>query len=305
MADIRHFSTLQSYCNAIGISAPKHELYDIRSFAENMKTVHHSMPPFKHEFYALALKLEGGGSVTTGNHISDKLDATVFFNSPYQILHWDIAPDWEGYYVIFAEDFLNRLEHSTQLTQRFPFLLNDNTFPLSPNEEEQEELLRVFQNLYQEHQKDAAHQADVIRHYIQILLLLTARLFYKYAPSSYSKTTQRDNDLNTVSRFKALIETAFYPNQDYDQASPHQVQFYAERLLIHPNHLNALVKRITTHSASDLIQQHLLSLAKSKLQNTQLSVKEIAYELYFGYPNHFSAFFKKLTSMTPNSYRKQ
>lgn len=263
------------------------------------------MPPFKHEFYALALKLEGGGSVTTGNHIASDLAATVFFNSPYQILHWDIAPDWEGYYVIFSEDLLHQKEHSTQLTQRFPFLLNDNTYPLTPDESEKTELLRVFHNLYLEHQTGGAHQEDIIIHYIHILLLLTARLFYKYAPGGYSKTTQRDNDLSTVSRFKTLIETAFYPNQNYPQSSPHQVQFYAERLLLHPNHLNALVKRITTHAASDLIQQHLLSLAKSKLQNTQLSVKEIAYELYFNYPNHFSAFFKKNTGMTPNSYRKQ
>ena len=263
------------------------------------------MPPFKHEFYALALKLEGGGSVTTGNHIASDFEATVFFNSPYQILHWDIAPDWEGYYVIFSEDFINQEGSPTQLTQRFPFLLNDNTYPLAPNEQEKAELLRVFQNLYLEHQQDAIHQEGVIRHYIQILLLLTARLFNKYAPKNYGNTTQRDNDLNTVSRFKALIETAFYPDQNHGAASPHQVQFYAEHLLIHPNHLNALVKRITTHSASDLIQQHLLSLAKSKLQNTQLSVKEIAYELYFSYPNHFSAFFKKSTGMTPISYRKK
>ena len=263
------------------------------------------MPPFKHEFYALALKIEGGGSVTTGNYNIDDLEATVFFNSPYQILHWDIAPDWEGFYVIFSEDFLQQNTNASQLTQRFPFLLNDNTFPLSPNEKEKTELLRVFQNLYQEHQQNAAHQEDIIQHYISIILLLTARLFYKNDPGPYSETTQRDNDLQTVSRFKTLIETAFYPDRTYDQSSPHQVQYYAERLHIHPNHLNALVKRITTHSASDLIQQHLLSLAKSKLQNTQMSVKEIAYDLYFNYPNHFSAFFKKSTGITPNSYRKQ
>lgn len=301
---LEHYTTLSAYCKAIGISPPRRESYDVRSFAENMKTVRHAMPPFKHEFYALALKLEGGGSATTGNHTTADLEATVFFNSPYQILHWDIAPDWQGYYVIFSADFLQSKQASQQLTQRFPFLLNDNTYPLPLLQEETVPLLKVFENLYLEHQQTAAHQDEIIARYIEILLLQTARLFYKYAPADYSNTTQRDNDLNTVSRFRTLIETAFYPNQQHGSNSPHQVQYYAQELNIHPNHLNALVKRITDHSASDLIQQHLLALATAKLKNTQLSVKEIAYQLYFQYPNHFSAFFKKQIGLSPNAFRK-
>ncbi|MEL6836420.1 MAG: helix-turn-helix domain-containing protein [Bacteroidota bacterium] len=304
MTELQHYATLRAYCEAIGIPAPKSEGYDVRSFAENMKTVRQSMPPFKHEFYALALKVEGGGTVTTGNHTTADLEATVFFNSPYQILHWDIAPDWEGYYVIFSENFLRGTANQQRLTQRFPFLLNDNTYPLPLAQEEIAPLLRVFENLYEEHQQTAAHQDDIIRHYIQILLLQTARLFYKYAPKDYSSTTQRDNDLNTVSRFRALIETALYPNQKHGAESPHQVQYYAQQLNIHPNHLNALTQRIAGHSASDLIQQHLLALATAKLKSTQLSVKEIAYDLYFHYPNHFSTFFKKQTGQSPNAFRK-
>ena len=211
--ELQHYATLGAYCEAINISPPRSEGYDVRSFAENMKTVRQSMPPFKHEFYALALKLEGGGSATTGNHSTADLEATVFFNSPYQILHWDIAPDWEGYYVIFSEDFLRTAQGAPQLAHRFPFLLNDNTYPLPVEQEEVEPLLRVFENLYLEHQHTAAHQNEIIRHYIQILLLQTARLFYKHAPQDYGSTAQRDNDLNTVSRFRGLIETAFYPNQ--------------------------------------------------------------------------------------------
>lgn len=305
MATLQHYATLSEYCRAIGIATPKSELYDVRSFAENMKTVRQVMPPFKHEFYALALKLEGGGFAKTGNYSTANLEATVFFNSPYQILQWDIAPDWEGYYVIFSEEFLRTEGERSNITQQFPFLLNDNTYPLPVEPGEVEQLFHVFQNLHQEHQQYAAHQQEIICHYIQILLLQTARLFYKNAPQDYGTTTQRDNDLNTVGRFRAMIETAFYPNQQYTDNSPHQVQYYARQLNIHPNHLNALVKRIAEHSASDLIQQHLLTLAISKLKNTALSVKEIAYELYFSYPNHFSAFFKKQTGLSPNAFRKQ
>ncbi|MEO1436603.1 MAG: hypothetical protein AAFV80_13780, partial [Bacteroidota bacterium] len=100
-----HFASISDYCRGIHISAPKFAEYDVRRFEDNMATVHQRMPQFKHEFYAIALKLEGRGYVKTGNFATETPQATVFFNSPYQILYWDIAPDWEGYYIIFSEDF--------------------------------------------------------------------------------------------------------------------------------------------------------------------------------------------------------
>lgn len=304
MVAIHHFSTLEAYCKGINIPPPKNSHYDIRSFEENMKTVRQKMPPFKHEFYAIALKIEGGGYATTGNYDTKNLKATVFFNSPYQITHWDIAPDWKGYYIIFSEDFYRRFGQSKRLAQQFPFLLNDNTVPLNISDNEVKSFHQIFSNVYFEHHHIQAHQEEIILHFINVLLLKTARLYYKQKPHENDAKTQRDLDLNTVSRFKTLLETAFYPNKAYKENSPHQVQFYAEKLAIHPNHLNALVKRITEQSASELIQGHLLALAKSKLKNTSLSVKEIAYDLYFNYPNHFSTFFKKQTGKSPNAFRK-
>ncbi|MEL6356511.1 MAG: helix-turn-helix domain-containing protein, partial [Bacteroidota bacterium] len=229
---------------------------------------------------------------------------TIFFNSPYQIIHWDIAPDWTGYYVIFTEEFYRQRWHQQRLTQRFSFLLHDYAAPIAVSKDEATNLYKVFTNLYFEHHNRSTHQEEIILHYINILLLKTAKLYYESNGNKKVSTNQRDNDLNIVGQFKTLVEVSFYPNKIYVEQSPHQVQFYADQLNIHPNHLNALVKRITEHSASDYIQNHLLNLAKAKLKNTSLSVKEIAYELYYNYPNHFSSFFKKQTGSSPNAYRK-
>ncbi|MDJ0645650.1 MAG: helix-turn-helix domain-containing protein, partial [Flavobacteriaceae bacterium] len=70
------------------------------------------------------------------------------------------------------------------------------------------------------------------------------------------------------------------------------------------NHLNAIVKQITGHTAKKHIQNHLLQLAKSRLLQTEMSVKEIAYSLHFDAPNNFNSFFKKQTGQTPSTFRK-
>ncbi|MEM9680788.1 MAG: helix-turn-helix domain-containing protein [Bacteroidota bacterium] len=301
---MQHFSTLESYCKGINIASPKWSDFDTRDFQDNMKTVHQQMPPFKHEFYAVALKLDGGGYTKTGNFSTENLRATVFFNSPYQIVQWDIAPDWEGYYIIFTEEFYKRDNSKRNIGEDFPFLLVDNTVPLSIDEDEAATFINTFQEIHKEHQLARKDTSPIIFHCTQIILHKVSRLYDSKVPQESRSFVHRDNDIALVSRFKTLIETSFYPDQSFEGSEPHKVQFYADKLAIHPNHLNAVVKRITNSSASEIIYKHMLALAKSRLKNTQKSIKEIAFDLYYNYPNHFANFFKKHTGITPVQYRK-
>ncbi|MEM9837494.1 MAG: hypothetical protein AAF828_13385, partial [Bacteroidota bacterium] len=141
ICDMQHFSTIEAYCRGINISPPQWPLFDLRTFEDNMRTVHPKMPPFKHEFYAIALKIGGGGVVRVGNFNAAADESIVFFNSPYQILSWDIPPDWRGVYVIFSEDFYREnivpgQQNVQRLTHQFPFLLMDNTVPLPVGDSE-------------------------------------------------------------------------------------------------------------------------------------------------------------------------
>ncbi|WP_212002609.1 AraC family transcriptional regulator [Chitinophaga sp. HK235] len=122
--------------------------------------------------------------------------------------------------------------------------------------------------------------------------------------STLANDARQDNqtaDILLVSRFQSLIE-ALTTNEE---ASPgiRQASFYAGKLNVHPNHLNAVVKRITGKTTSSIIQNQLMASAKSLLIQTNLSIKEIAFKLHFVEPTHFNSFFKKNTGITPQQYR--
>ena len=51
------------------------------------------------------------------------------------------------------------------------------------------------------------------------------------------------------------------------------------------------------------IQDAVIERSKQLLIETRLPVSEIAYQLGFEYPQHFSRLFKSRTGMTPNAYR--
>lgn len=300
---VQHFKNILDYCQAIRIAPPRYPYFDIRSFEENMATVVAQMPPFKHEFYAVAIKLDGSGKVNTGQHSSVKRSGLLFFNTPFQLLSWDILPDWKGYYIMFSKEFVAQSRHMQQLLTEFPFLKIDASVPFEIEATEADGLLWIYDRIYSEYRSMATDSLVIIESLVMTLLNYVQRYYLKQADSSSIRQAQRKADISLLSRFQTMIETSFYEEVNRD-AKTHSPSYYAGQLAVHPNHLNATVKEITGHTAKAHIQRHLLRLAQSRLSQTDLSIKEIAYDLHFDSPNNFSAFFKKAASMTPNAYRK-
>ena len=300
---MNHFKTIADYCRAINISQPKQPYFDIRSFEGNMSTVVAKMKPFKHEFYAIAIKVEGSGKAITGHHTDFPEGATVFFNTPFQIISWDILPDWEGYYLMFSKEFITQSKHLRKLLTEFPFLKIDKSIPFEVQPEEVSKLLLIYESIYEEQQNLKKDSSAIIESQILVLLNYVNRYFNSQVNKDEAIEQFRKADVNLLSRFQALIETSFYGNA-LSNKKIHSPSFYAEQLAVHPNHLNATVKQITGHTAKNHIQNHILRLSISLLLQTEMSIKEIAYTLHFDAPNNFNSFFKKLTGQTPNSYRK-
>jgi AraC family transcriptional activator of pobA len=111
------------------------------------------------------------------------------------------------------------------------------------------------------------------------------------------------HDHSMVEEFRALIRKNILSGNL--ENSNRSVKFFASQLATHPNHLNAVVKRKTKKTAIAIIHEQLIHEAKSLLNQTELSIKEIAFKLGFREPSHFNHFFKKQMGITPVLYRKE
>ena len=78
---------------------------------------------------------------------------------------------------------------------------------------------------------------------------------------------------------------------------------YAQRLAIHVNHLNKILKENTGKTTTEIIGSRIVQEAKILLKQTSWNVSEIAYSLGFEELAHFSNFFKKRTALTPLAFR--
>ena len=92
---------------------------------------------------------------------------------------------------------------------------------------------------------------------------------------------------------KGLVEKAY------------RVQDYADAQSLHPNYLNNVITAKTGKSVGTWIAEKTIAEAKSLLQNSSSSIKEISYLLGFSESTHFSNYFKKHTGISPVLYRNQ
>lgn len=283
-----------------------HPHFDIRSFEDNMPVVLPEMPPFRHEFYAIAIKASGDGKVISGHYTDFPDGATIFFNSPFQILSWDIIPNWKGYYVMFSPEFLIQSRYFTTLLEDFPFLKIDTAIPFEIAAADMGSILKIYEDIWREYHGNSPDKFQLIEAYVLLLLQFVKRYFRQQIDPKQADAALRSANLKLFTRYQHLIQRSFYPEAVLETfANPHSTSYYAEKLNVHPNHLNAIVKSLSGQTALQHIHAHLFHLAKSHLAQTQLSVKEIAYSLRFESPNSFSTFFKKQSGTTPLGYRKQ
>ncbi|KUG09970.1 helix-turn-helix domain-containing protein [Solirubrum puertoriconensis] len=296
---MHHVTTLSGYCRHINIPVPRFEHFDIRRFADNMRTVNRHQPPFRHAFYAVALRWQGSNRQVNGRLVQ----ANMFFNTPYQIIGWDIESDWEGWYIMFDEEFARSLPTGPNLLTEFPFLCLDRTEPLHVPTPEAQFLDALFGQLWTEYHADYADQHALLVGYAHLLLLHVRRQFSRLHPAEPRTQENRAADVQLIARLQQLLGRNLAESAGSEAVrSP---SYYAEQLCIHPNHLNTVAKRITGKTASQLVQEAVVTSAKSLLISTTLSVKEVAYRLHFSEPTHFVGFFKKHTGHTPLQFRGQ
>lgn len=83
----------------------------------------------------------------------------------------------------------------------------------------------------------------------------------------------------------------------------HNVAFYADSLSITPRYLSQITANAVGKSPKLIIAEYLLHEARKLLENTRLSVKEIAAKLGFSSSALFCKFFRQQQGVTPNEYR--
>lgn len=83
------------------------------------------------------------------------------------------------------------------------------------------------------------------------------------------------------------------------------VEFYAGEAYLTAKHFSTVIKKRSGKLPSEWITEKTITLIKFLLDNTRMSIQEIANELNFANQSFFTQYFKNVTGLTPTEYRKQ
>ena len=214
-------------------------------------------------------------------------DGQLLFAMPNQV--FTPPPKIAGlkyFKVLFDENTL------ALLPQQFPFLVNPlNSQTIIFDNATRARVTKVFEILNQIlHIDKHPTDTEIVLAYLNSLLT--------DLNSAYFKNTEPvdilNSNLSKFIEFKLMVETHLT-----EQPS---VNTIAEKLALTTNSLYRIVKEYSGVSPKDFFTNRLMIEAQRKLQYSQLSVKELAYELGFNDPDYFSRFFKKCTGKNVSEF---
>lgn len=126
------------------------------------------------------------------------------------------------------------------------------------------------------------------------LTLLFIELFRLSGPPALPSRAE-DRSLTHYTDFLGLIRQSYLAKWPLSR--------YAGQLNITPVHLNRICQSVAGKSASQVLQDYVMTMARRYLKHTSYSVSEIAFLLNFEHPGYFTRLFKKNAGMSPKAFR--
>lgn len=249
--------------------------------------------PHRHNYYTVLIinEAEGEHKIDFNTYILSKKQ--IFFVAPGQVHQVIEAEKSLGFAMTFSNHFL--IKNSIPLS----FIASLNLFqnygqspPLIPSQEQFEVIEKFTNQIFSLFNSNAEMKNLSIGAFLKLLLIECNNIC---AINPIESDIDSSSD-NLIRAFKSSVDNN-YKNE-------HSTTYYATQLHITPDHLNRTVKTKIGKTAKEYIQARIVTEAKRLLYFTNLSNKEIGYELGFSEPANFSAFFKKHTQLSPSKFQK-
>lgn len=295
MGTIENMDTIHDFNSGLGVET-LHPFISVVDFSEAgpVTTI-----PRRYGFYYIVLKGGHCDSLIYGRRPYDYREGTLVFIAPGQVAgsaDGTKPVQLDGWGLCFHPDLLR----GTALGQRmreYTFFSYEMNESLHMSDRERQIILDCFREIREE----LTHSIDK---HSKSILVANIEVFLNHCLRFYDRQfiTRENVNKDALSQFEQLLDAYFDSDKPQTVGLP-SVRYFADRLHLSANYFGDLIKKETGKSPQEYIQLKTIDKAKDKLFNPEKSVNEVAYELGFKYPHHFSRMFKKVVGCSPSDYR--
>ncbi|WP_348970606.1 helix-turn-helix domain-containing protein [Chondrinema litorale] len=273
--------------------------FNIFDIAETIQSVKQKaeMPYNRRAYYKISL-IRGKNRAEYADKVMQVQKNALLFATPKVPYHW-VAEDENqaGCFCVFTEEFMIKNKSGVVLDE-LPIFKSGSYPVFEISNELAEELNHIFKKIKKEIASDYEFKYDMLRNYVVELIHYGQKLQPVTAAHASQNASSR-----ILSLFIELLERQFPIESPAQKLKLRSAKEYAERLAIHVNHLNKVLKESTGKTTTEIITSRIVQEAKILLRQTDWNISEIAFSLGFEEVAHFSNFFKKQTTFTPITFR--
>jgi AraC family transcriptional activator of pobA len=255
---------------------------------------------FMSELYIIFLKNEQCADLRYGRSHYDYQEDSLIFISPGQVAGFEeddgttIQPN--GWALAFHPDLIRGTALGKAIKD-YHYFSYDVKESLHVSAREKELLLECFGKISYELQ----HPIDK---HSRKLIVSTIELLFNYCERFYDRQfiTRENINKDILTRFEELLDTYFKSDKRGQIGLP-SVGYCAEIFNLSPKYFGDLIKKETGQTAQDYLQGKVIDVAKERMADPYKSISEIAYDMGFKYPQHFTRLFKQRVGQSPYDYR--
>lgn len=295
MEDMRRFETINDY-NVFNNNETLHPLVSVLDFS---KAAPRQISKMYFGFYTIILKDVKCGDLVYGRHTYDYQEGTLVFIAPGQIAgsksNGEIYQP-KGHGLIFHPDLILGTSLGKHM-QDYTFFSYQSNEALHLSERERKIILDCFSKIQYELERAIdTHSKRLIVSNIQMVLDYCVRFYDR-------QFITRDNvHKGILEKFETLLNDYYRSDKPQTIGLP-SVAYCAGELNLSANYFGDLIKKETGKTAQEYIQSKVIDVAKEKIFDQSKSISQIANELGFKYPQHFTRLFKQRVGQSPNEYR--
>lgn len=249
--------------------------------------------PHRHNYYTALLIKQAKGKHFIDFESYPLSDLQVYFITPGQVHQLIEEQVSIGYSMVFSVEFLIQNNIPLSFIDDLNLFNNYNQNPPLDLNIQQFDKLAYYCNEMIACQDNTHKYKTAATGALLKLFLITCNQICTL-PTDNPQQLEASNSI--LKKFKQLVESNYL--------TWHSTSDYARALNITPDHLNRTIKSLIGKTAKNYIQARITIAAKRLLYFSDLSSKEIAYQLGFSEPANFSAFFKKNTGLSPSQFKK-
>jgi AraC-like DNA-binding protein len=256
-----------------------------------------AMPYNRRAYYKISMIRGRNQAEYADKVINIEKNALLFATPKIPYNYVPLDEDQSGLFCIFTPEFLVQTKSGIVLDD-LP-IYQPGGYPIfQVSDEQAEEISAILIKMHKELSSDYAYKYDLIRNYVLELIHYGQKL--QPATSLYPT---HNASARVSSLFIELLERQFPIESPNQKLGLRTAKDYADRLAVHVNHLNKVLKENTGKTTTDIISSRIVQEAKILLKQTDWNISEIAYSLGFEQVAHFSNFFRKQTQLAPVTFR--